>query len=540
MNEVTVLRQFYNKGVERLAQMNRFPVPVGLSVILCLVWSFFLLAIVDKQPADTLWYTSFCGALACTLVLSLVGQYVWQLYRSERPIPIIAYAAIPMAVILYTVWFLNVPSSPGYRYLHIAGICLAEFAVFIGILSRYYGEGLWNYLVWAGLKCIALGSVVLMALGLCFIAWNTLLFPLPGLMPFVLFHIAFGIVAFWAFLAYLPAPDEEITGAPLFGIVLYRALYPLYIGYILILYTYIALIFSRGTLPVGQMNWFASIALSGYVFLYMTCRAYKNQPWLSPYLKYGGLLLLPIVASQIWCVYVRFVAYGLTPLRYVAMVCTIFGIVTILGALRSIRNSWLCFVGAVFVCILSITPWNVYDVPYNQQVHRLYAELELHDMVRDGKIVVGEPLSDTASDQVASAYEYVQEHHIGHDNPKGEVILHSTVLRDIALVQKSRTVTYYARKGHPIALQGFAKLYPVDAVTENGLIKVETEDGTQSFYLEDYADTLLDTYPDIHTLDELSFEVDEAHVLYFKNFTITMDGRKEPAISAHGYLLVRE
>lgn len=355
----------------------------------------------------------------------------------------------------------------------------------------------------------------------------------------IVWHGSFLVIAFGAFLTYLPKPGDTIRPVPLFGKVLYGAVYPVYVAYIVILYAYIVLIFSRNILPVGQMNWFASLALAGFVFLYMTCRSYDNQKFLTPYIRYGGLLLLPIVASQIWCVYIRFDAYGLTPLRYVSMVCTIFGLVTIIGAVRSIRNSVLFTIAACFTLLLTVSPWNLYDVPYHQQVQRLYQELVIHDMIQGDTIVVGEPLSDIASEQMGSAYEYIRQHHQGHDDARGQMMLASTVLKESSLTRRPRTIMYAAPQDQPVSLAGFSKLYPIEGVTMNGAITVETEDGPKSFYLEDYADFLQDTYDDTYIVDDLSFAADDDHVLYFKNFVITMDGRKEPAISVEGYLLVR-
>lgn len=531
------MRRFYAKGKERLPGLYRFAVPMGLSVVLWLISAVWWLDIPALEAYHTV-LTSLMGAVGCTAVITILAQL---LYEGRRAKPCTTWRLYGLTAVslgaLYAV-FASI-SMWDYRFLYSLGLSMAGAFLGFAVLARQYGRACWNYLCWAGLKCLALGTVVAISLSICGFAWDALLFHLPQNWPMIVWHGSFLVIAFGAFLTYLPKPGDTIRPVPLFGKVLYGAVYPVYVAYIVILYAYIVLIFSRNILPVGQMNWFASLALAGFVFLYMTCRSYDNQKFLTPYIRYGGLLLLPIVASQIWCVYIRFDAYGLTPLRYVSMVCTVFGLVTIIGAVRSIRNSVLFTIAACFTLLLTVSPWNLYDVPYHQQVQRLYQELVIHDMIQGDTIVVGEPLSDIASEQMGSAYEYIRQHHQGHDDAWGQMMLASTVLKESSLTRRPRTIMYAAPQDQPVALAGFSKLYPVDGVTMNGAITVETEDGPKSFYLEDYADFLQDTYDDTYIVDDLSFAADDDHVLYFKNFVITMDGRKEPAISVEGYLLVR-
>lgn len=532
------MRRFYAKGKERLPGLYRFAVPMGLSVVLFIVSAVFWQGYDGLSSYYTV-LTSLMGAIACTIVFSVLAQVLYDAgpagrYRTWWKY---VFAFVSMAV-LYG-WFSHV-SMGDYRFLYVIGLCLAGICCAFAVLARQYGPASWNYLCWSGLKCLALGGVLWLSLGMCLLAWNVLLFPVLTNWITVTFHASFLVIAFGAFVTYLPKHGETVETVPLFGKVLYRAVYPVYVAYIVILYIYIFVIFSRAVLPVGQMNWFASIALAGYVFFYMTCRAYGDQRLLTPYLRYAGLFLLPVVASQIWCVYIRFDAYGLTPLRYVSMVCTVFGLVTIIGATRLIRNSLLFFIASCFILVLTVSPWNLYDVPYHQQVQRLYKELMIHDMIQGDTIVVGEPISDNAAEEMGSAYEYIRQHHDGHENDAvGQMILASPVLKESALVHRSRTIMYASRQDQPVAVAGFSQLYTVDGVTTNGTITVETADGPKAFYLEDYADFLQDTYDDTYLVDDLSFAADDDHVLYFKNFVITMDGRKEPAISVEGVLLVR-
>lgn len=251
--------------------LKRFPMAVSLNVALFVFCSTYY---IGYNEAYGKWY--FVGTSAATgaMFFAVLWKLWWEGRKGTDKVP--AWFDCVLVGILLVFFGLSYGTYGDFSLLYSSGIVVALGAVIAALLSQQYGESMWNFLTWNALKCFALGSVVFLSLGLCLLAWNVLLFTLPTLMPVMIWHFSFFVVAFITFLSLLPRPGEAVQPNMTFGKVLYYVVFPVYLIYLLILYAYVFLIFSRGTLPVGQMNWFVSIALCGFVFFYVTGKEYTK------------------------------------------------------------------------------------------------------------------------------------------------------------------------------------------------------------------------------------------------------------------------
>ncbi len=516
--------------------LKRFPMAVSLNVALFVFCSTYY---IGYNEAYGKWY--FVGTSAATgaMFFAVLWKLWWEGRKGTDKVP--AWFDCVLVGILLVFFGLSYGTYGDFSLLYSSGIVVALGAVIAALLSQQYGESMWNFLTWNALKCFALGSVVFLSLGLCLLAWNVLLFTLPTLMPVMIWHFSFFVVAFITFLSLLPRPGEAVQPNMTFGKVLYYVVFPVYLIYLLILYAYVFLIFSRGTLPVGQMNWFVSIALCGFVFFYVTGKEYTKTRWLTKFTRYGGLLLLPLVVAQLWCVYIRYVAYGLTEARYLSLWCTAFGVVVCLASLWVVRNQYIFLLSAVCSLILSVTPFNLVTVPYEQQLYRLQGYLEDASMIHDGKIISPVDITADEVERITSAYGYIWSHQTGHKDEKTRWILSSTVLQNMTAKDNAIRVIYRTDTSRSVPLTGYSKLYPIDTATNNGYITIRTDTGTACIFVEEYAKTMYGIYGEQTNgvVKELTMYPDGDHALYFKTLSIQFNGQDHPFISVTGYLLVR-
>ena len=209
--------------------------------------------------------------------------------------------------------------------------------------------------------------------------------------------------------AMLPKYDEP-TEHPRAFTVLFWFIVPIGIALLAILYAYIAKIVFAWSMPSGTMNWFASCALAGYLFLWLSLRGSRVR-FFASLARWGWAALLPVIATQIVGIAIRYNAYGLTTSRMAGMAALAIGIYALaLAALdRSGRSAFIVL--AVAALILTVSPFNILDVPIHQQSARLRAALERAGCFVDGCLTVPEKPSVSEEDAkiIDGAWQYLTE-----------------------------------------------------------------------------------------------------------------------------------
>ena len=209
--------------------------------------------------------------------------------------------------------------------------------------------------------------------------------------------------------AMLPKYDEP-TEHPRAFTVLFWFIVPIGIALLAILYAYIAKIVFAWSMPSGTMNWFASCALAGYLFLWLSLRGSRVR-FFASLARWGWAALLPVIATQIVGIAIRYNAYGLTTSRMAGMVALAIGIYALaLAALdRSGRSAFIVL--AVAALVLTVSPFNILDVPIHQQSARLRAALERVGCFVDGRFTVPEKPSVSEEDAkiIDGAWQYLTE-----------------------------------------------------------------------------------------------------------------------------------
>ena len=124
--------------------------------------------------------------------------------------------------------------------------------------------------------------------------------------------------------ATLPKDDTPTEQSRWYDILFWFAT-PLGLALLAVLYAYIAKIVIRWEMPSGKMNWFASCALAGYLFIWLSLRGSRVRVF-SFLARWGWASLVPVVATQIVGIVIRHQAHGLTTPRMAGMVTLAIGL----------------------------------------------------------------------------------------------------------------------------------------------------------------------------------------------------------------------
>ena len=216
--------------------------------------------------------------------------------------------------------------------------------------------------------------------------------------------------------ACLPRDDAPTERSRWYN-VLFWFLTPLGLVLVAILYTYIGKIVIRWEMPSGKMNWFASWAVAGYLFFWLSLRASRVR-FFAFVARWGWAALIPVVVTQIVGIVIRYQAHGLTTPRMAGMVTLAIGIYALVLAALDRDAKSIFIVTAVAGIVFTVTPLNIVDVPMREQSARLQRALARNGCLgSDGQFVIPEkpeiPLDDAK--RLVGAWRYVAD--IGRFRP---------------------------------------------------------------------------------------------------------------------------
>ena len=210
--------------------------------------------------------------------------------------------------------------------------------------------------------------------------------------------------------ACLPRDDAPTERSRWYN-VLFWFLTPLGLALVAILYAYIVKIVIRWEMPSGKMNWFASWAIAGYLFFWLSLRASRVR-FFAFVARWGWPALIPVVVTQIVGIVIRYQAHGLTTPRMAGMVTLAIGIYALVLAALDRDAKSIFVVTAVAGIVFTVTPLNIVDIPMREQTARLRRMLARNGCLgSDGKLVVPEkpeiPLADAK--MLVGAWRYLTD-----------------------------------------------------------------------------------------------------------------------------------
>lgn len=258
---------------------------------------------------------------------------------------------------------------------------------------------------------VAMISLVTMLGGLlCLEAYRELIFKFSQDLWSDVVTIAWCMVAPIFMAACLPRDDAPTERSRWYN-VLFWFLTPLGLALVAILYAYIVKIVIRWEMPSGKMNWFASWAIAGYLFFWLSLRASRVR-FFAFVARWGWAALIPVVVTQIVGIVIRYQAHGLTTPRMAGMVTLALGIYALVLAALDRDAKSIFTVTAVAGIVFTVTPLNVVDIPMREQSARLRRMLARNGCLgSDGQLIVPEkpdiPLDDAK--RLVGAWRYVAD-----------------------------------------------------------------------------------------------------------------------------------
>ena len=402
------MKSFFSKLLkEVLGSITRFFVTFFFSVLLFCVSVYNMFA--DSPLDGAVVLTLFFGIFFCTLgklLLERYGERLRHWWVFFELLFVLIGAAVYLLLTLY--------QENAYCFAGYFGVMLALFASILYVadignisktISHLIKNTAFNLLI---CSIVSAGSMLSIA------AFSLLVYRFDNDYKIYLISVLFiWIVLFGNLtLVAIPKKDVELAIPRLFKVIVLYAALPVYLLLLTILYVYLGKILLTFSFPSGQVNLFASFATVLFVFFTFALAQYKDENKIARFfVRFGGYFMLPIMAMQFVAVFIRLSNYGLTSWRYISLVLNILGLAFVVVSL--IKNGrWLKQLFLAVCCaalLVTLTPLNLYDVPFRNQVARLTKVLRVNDMIMDGKITANSDISTADKIAITSAYEYIDD-----------------------------------------------------------------------------------------------------------------------------------
>ena len=470
----------------------------------------FLLFVLLSHTLFGSWHKFSWISMAAGLAIGMVFAVLLALlYEQKKPAPrdhlVRGILVAAFTVLCYCL--IHIGMSPVYLGLLLAGGISAMCWFILALLSRQQVQaGVFPQLLFLAVRELIVSAVLVGVMGVCLLAFDVLIMDVFFTWYLELALFCFGVVGFQLFLADLPRLEEHVVLSVWMDRFLVRALFPVYLIFLLILYIYIVKILLAWSMPVGTMNRFASLAVLGYAVFYFSQQGKAAGRYVDRFLHWGILVLMPILIVQFIGIWQRYSAYGLTSLRVLSLLCILYGIATLLMGFFRCAPYRLFLALGIGSLVFTMTPLNIVDLASRDQQARLMSVLKEAHMLQDGEIVEGEPLTRKQDEVFASSYSYLEkdaseEHFAFVQQVRDSIVLQDMLYEKVpgkASTQEKAvvSVTFSLPKDASFAVAGYSQMETFKLVDKNAnQLNITTADGTALTYdLQSFANQLWQTY----------------------------------------------
>ena len=162
---------------------------------------------------------------------------------------------------------------------------------------------------------------------------------------------------------------------------------PLVTVFTVVLAIYMVKILVTFKWPVGQLGPMLLAYSAVGLFLYVLCGRLENRFSLF-YRKYFPWALIPLVCLQLYSVFIRLNAYGITESRYYLVLFGIYSIVCaiVLILMKGSKPGMIAILAAVFAIISILPPIDAFTMSRASQRNRVETILVRNDMLSSGQI----------------------------------------------------------------------------------------------------------------------------------------------------------
>ncbi len=386
--------------------IRRFAFPFIYTVLIAIVSAYTI--IMEKDTDDM---ARLILALSLGFFVSILLTLLAERFKTTGNVYL--FQALSVVATLGTWFAIKNYMTDAYVMMGYFGV---SFAVIGAILFFLYGEKnqdlLAPHLLKGAVFSLAVAGILQAGLSLCITAFDAIIVDIPEMWKYIAVLGVFSgvIVATNLFLSGVPKPGESIVLPKVVKILLGLIGLPIYLLLVGILYVYLAKILITWNLPSNEINLYASLAALFFILFYLTIGSYKfENKLIALFMKWGKYALIPIILMQLYAIYLRVSAYGITILRYTSIILVAIVLVFLLLAIYK-KGKYLKGIFAVIAAaaiIFTFTPLNIIDVPDKVQFNRLVSILEENQMYENGKVVAKANVSADDKSEITNIFEYL-------------------------------------------------------------------------------------------------------------------------------------
>ena len=527
-------------------QGKRFPfAAAGLGLFFLFWGSLYWL-----QPGRLflrVWNLQTQGMLASYTLVWL--SVPWKLYREARHMDaemnLRGEGANLLAFLVLWRYLQHQETLSSYALLVFGSVPVFSLSLILYLIqSQHRDKDVLPYFLLAFLKCLGMTFLLQLVVSTCLYGFSFLIHMVALAWHLFLSGLCQLGVGFLYFLSYLPREEDALPDHAGYVKCWRRLLLPGVCVLLIILYLYLGKIVWLRTMPVGLLNWFASIALFVYAFFYFSF-SQSSEFWAHKVLQWGGLALVPVLMAQGMAVYIRVSAYGLTFLRYLSLVLTAYGILVLLWGLGRRRPDFLYLVVAVLTVLLALTPANLIDVPAYSQYKRLSKVLTANGLYKDGQLQKAKILSPGDNKTLRSAYGYLASTEGRWRYPVVEQLRKEKYLATLPKPQTGSWHLSYVYFRNSITTEGRCRIYHlIGKRVSAGKVTVKEKQGDIELDLTAYLRKLVQQYPSGGSASDEAMTFTQGNkTLYIVRLSgprEAFEGDEKKIIIMEGFLVVKE
>jgi hypothetical protein len=400
------------------AQRSIFRFPF---VLLCaLVASYTSIELLDDSNAET-----FFERILMTAVLGIPFLLTLTLALESSGLRIRIQRLIQMSGLLgLFLFYLSLPSELPETHVIRFYFLLTGFHFLVAMAPFWRqtpGQALWQFnksLLLRLISSLLFTHVLFAGLSLALAALDNLLgVSLPSDIYLKLFMILGFVFNTWYFLGGVPesplAPDDENDFPHPLRVFAQYILSTLVMVYLAILLAYLAKVMLTGIWPSGWIGWLVSgVAVAGLlsVVLLSPLQGRPDNRWVGIYFRIFHILMLPSLVMLVLAVSKRINQYGLTELRYLLVILSVWVFVILIMGLFSQRINirMIPLSLGLLALVISIGPWGAVSMSLQSQKNRLEKQLTVAGLFSDGGLVpVHSDSTAFASMEITSSFRYL-------------------------------------------------------------------------------------------------------------------------------------
>ncbi len=224
----------------------------------------------------------------------------------------------------------------------------------------------------------------------------------------------------------------------------------------IVIYLYLFRVIFFGEIPSNQIFRIIALLFICYLPIWVLNNYYEDKTFFTKINHYLPIAFIPFILLQIYALFIRINAYGVTNIRYLGVMLIIFEIIYLIFYFKKIKYENLLFVFSGMVVIIFLCPWlNMYYISSHSQF-KIVNELIMKDN-----------LTNEEKRTLSSSYEYLEDTLEGKDLIKKYLTEHEEKIQNLDIHKYD--YVYEMKDIDEIDIDNYHKLYFID-YSENELM----------------------------------------------------------------------